>query len=192
MMKNKYKVLIITCWILLILAVIAKLFGADWFIAQTDNQRFMDICNYIQNSFWYYIVSIIVNVTTSSIYYMAVLKEEKLTIKSLKWLIPLIIYAVIKSIFHTNHTLFVILDIVLMIGLPILIAPKRFIWILLGFGLVTAFQFISVLLKRDNYNVFGDIVLVSLIISIDYYIMLILYWLYSINMNLKFKEKGVN
>ena len=41
-MKNKYKVLIITCWILLILAVIAKLFGADWFLRAAGAEVFGD------------------------------------------------------------------------------------------------------------------------------------------------------
>ena len=84
---NKFKVLIISCWILLVLAVIAKLCGADIFKAGTDNERFKAFCDYTQNSFWYYVIASTVSITTSGIYYMAVLKSTKL---NLLWVIPLV------------------------------------------------------------------------------------------------------
>ena len=51
MMKNKYKVLIISCWVLLVIAMILKLLGSDWFIATSDNKRFIKLCDYIDNHY---------------------------------------------------------------------------------------------------------------------------------------------
>ena len=177
MMKNPFKVLIITCWILLLLCCIAKLFGANWFIASTNNQNFLDFCKYIEETFWFYIFTAIFNIVTCGIYYMAVLKQNK---PDLRWLIPLIIYAILKSIFYKQKILFFILDFVMTLGLPLLLDHKRWLWIIIGVALTFAFQYISMFLKLDNYNIFSENAFVSMVLSIDYIIMLLLYWLYSI------------
>jgi len=186
MMKNPFRVLIITCWILLGLCCIAKLFGANWFTPAANNKNFIDACNYVETSFWYYIISATFNIITTSIYLMAVLKQNK---PDIRWLIPLIIYAILKSIFHTQTVLFFILDIaVIMLGIPLLINHKLWLRIVLGVLINVLFQYISLYLKLDNYKVFGDNVLISLILSIDYVIMLVLFWLYSIR---KIEEREV-
>lgn len=189
MMKNKYKVLIITCWILLILCCIAKLFGANWFIAHTDNQRFIEACNYINETYWFnFIVRFTINYISCSIYYMSVLRQNKLTLNSIKWAIPLAIYIVFKIIYNELDVLFFIFDVVMMIGLPIVIEHNKKILLFapIGFILNTLFQLISMWLKVNQYTMFDNDLLVGIILSIDYYIMLILYWLYSIRF---FKEK---
>lgn len=186
MMKyNKYKVLIIICWILLGLCCLIKLFGANIFLASTNNLTFIDFCNYIQNSFWYFIVGIVFNLITCCLYYMALLKENKPSLKSLKWFIPLLIYVVFKTIFYQQKILFLILDIMMMIGLPIIINRKIWYWSIISFILTLIFQVISMFLKLDNYKVFDDNVLVTLILSIDYIIMLMLFWLYRIRKEVK-------
>ena len=40
---NKLSVLIVTCWILLLIALTLKLFGLNWFEPATDNQTFINI-----------------------------------------------------------------------------------------------------------------------------------------------------
>lgn len=177
MMKNKYFVLIISCWVLLLICVIAKLFGANIFIAGTNNQTFIDFCNYIQNSFWYYIVAPLFNISTATIYYMAVMKKRK---PQIMWLFPYIIYAIIKTIFNKLDVLFFILDIIVMIGLPLIFDRKLWLRSTIAFLLNLGFQFISMFLKLNNYQMFDNNLVVGIILSIDYYIMLILFWLYSI------------
>ena len=68
----------------------------------------------------------------------------------------------------------------MMVGLPILIDYKKWYISLLAFGLTLIFELISMFLKLDNYKIFDDNVLVSLLLSIDYIIMLVLFWLYRI------------
>ena len=169
--------MIITCWILLAVCCVAKLFGANWFIIHTDNQRFTDFCRCIEDSFWYYIFTSVFNIITTSIYLMGVLKQKK---PSIKWFLPLIAYAILKSIFYRQKVLFFILDFVFIISIPLLIDRNKWLRIFIGIALNLGFQFVSMFLKLNNYEVFSENAFVSMILSIDYVIMLMLYWLYSI------------
>ena len=190
MMKNPIRVLIITCWILLILCCIAKLFGANWFIAHTNNQTFINFCDYVvKTPFLNFIVRFIVNTFSSSIYFMAIFQQKKPTLNDLKWFIPLVIYTTFKSIFYSNQILFFILDFVMTIVLPLIIDYKRWLMIVIGVALVFAFQFLSMLLKMNQYAMFDENLVVGLILSIDYYIMLVLYWLYSLRLKI-YKEEN--
>ena len=183
MMKyDPYKVLIITCWILLGICCLTKLFWSDLFTIHAKNETFINVCNYIQNSFWFYIVTIPYNTFTCSLYYMAVLKQKK---PDLRWFIPLVVYNVIKSFFYYMNILFFVLDTIMMIGLPILLNPRKWYRAIIGYFLTLIFQVISWFLKLDNYNIFLDNLVVGLILCIDYVIMLILFWLYSIKNNHK-------
>lgn len=190
MMKNKYKVLIISCWILLILAMILKLFGVDWFIATSENKRFIKVCDYIDNHFVVQsIVQSLFSVISCSIYYMAVLREERVSKHCLTWFIPLIIYSIFKGAFQDDLVVvFFVLDIFMMIGLPIIINKKIWKLSIIGFFLNLGFQLISMLTKMNNYDMFDDNTLIYLILNIDYYIMLVLFYLYVIE--IKLKKKG--
>lgn len=177
MMKNKYKVLIKSCWILLFICCAFKLFGADIFIAGTNNENFIKVHTFIEeNIFIKYILYLLMNMISSGIYFMAVLKERKI---NLKWLIPYGIYAICKIIFNSFDSLFMILDFIIIPGLPIIINPKVWKRSLIGTFLNLGFQFISMFLKLDNFSMFDENALITLLLSIDYYIMLVLYYLYS-------------
>lgn len=78
MKKNTFLILMLTCWCLLILAMLAKLLGANWFIATTNNEKFINVCNYIDNHFWLKAtIMSIMSVISCSIYYIAVLNTGK-------------------------------------------------------------------------------------------------------------------
>ena len=176
MMKDRYKVLIISCWSLLGICFLVKLLGANIFIASSENERFITLCNYIDTTFIRYIILYISNIISGSIYYMAVLKNNK---PKIKWLIPYCIYVIIKFIFEDYVSLFFLLDVAIMTIYPILFDKTIWKRAIIGFGLNLGFQLISQFLKLNNFAMFDDNTLVFLLLSIDYYIMLILYWLYS-------------
>ena len=187
MMKNKYIILIRSCWILLLACCIFKLFGANIFIAGVDDGNFKTFCNFVNdNSVLKFIISIIINALSCIIYYMAILEENK---PKLKWTIPLIIYVILKQIFNKFDILFFVLDFIMTIGFPLFLKIKNWKRILLGCVLTLIFQVLSMFLKMDNYTMFDNNFLVGIILSIDYYIMLVLYYLYS-NYNDKAFEKG--
>lgn len=171
---------------MLFVCVAIKLFGANIFIAGTNNEAFIGFCNGVQNTFWYYIVTPLFNITSTMIFIMAVLRVKK---PNWKWLVPYSIYAIIKSIFNNLNVLFFILDFVVIIGLLLIFDRKHWLRIIISVLLNLGFQFISAFLKLNNYKMFDDNLVVGIILSIDYYIMLILFWLYSIEKKVKGVEQ---
>ncbi len=180
--RNPFLVMIITSWVLLIIAMILKLFGADWFIAGSENKTFIRLCNFIDSHFAVQcIVFALFNIFTTSIYFMAILKETR---PHLVWFLILIVYASVKVVFY-NKVVFFILDIILMVVLPLILKPKYWIAILVGFVLNFGFQLISMATKMNNYKMFDENTLVGIILNIDYILMLTLFWLYRIKPNKK-------
>ena len=167
------------------------MFGLNIFIASSDNETFKKFCNYIDEHLFlkYGIINLIINIIGSSLYYMAIFQEPKFTKKTLCWFIPLIIYAIIKSACYNAKTVFYVLDIVMMIGLPLLIDYKKWLVIVITFVLTFVFQLISMVLKMNQYKMFDNNTLICLILSIDYYIMLVIYWLYRLEYKLKFRKE---
>lgn len=187
MMKNPFKVLIISCWCLLLVMVCLKPLLSDQLLAGTSNQTFINVCEYLDKSFLYYIFAFIINVSTCSLHFMAVLKEKK---PNLKWFIPICIYVILKLVFTKFNDILFIIDILVMIGLPIIINKKLWLRSIVGFLLIFVFQLISQILKLENAKFFDKHFLTATIMSIDYYIMLILYWLYSIKERKEVKING--
>ena len=191
-MKNKYKVLIISCWVLLVIAMILKLLGSDWFIATSDNKRFIKLCDYIDDHYVLQsIIYAIIGFISCNIYYMAVLQEKRITKKSLKWIIPVLIYSIAKAFLGIYMSVvFVLLDFFMTIGLPIIIDKKSWKLAIIGTILLWVFQLISLIAKMNNYKMFDNNTLIDIILNIDYYIMLVLFYLYVISRK-KNKESEV-
>ena len=176
-MSKKLKVLIITCWVVLIVCCVFKLFGANWFIASTNNQHFINFCNFLDTTKLVYSVAFIMNLFSCSIYYMSIFQLRKI---QLKWFIPLTIYCALKVMFNQYDIVFMILDVFMTLIFPLFLNRYKRKSILLGFGLLILFLLISAFLKLDNYTMFDTNTVVCLILSVDYYVMLILYYLYSL------------
>ena len=69
--------------------------------------------------------------------------------------------------------------------------PKQWLRVPLGFILDFSFQFISVLVKDLSlYEFISDNLLITLIWCIDYYVMLILYYLYSNELRIRKELKN--
>lgn len=182
MPNRKYRLLLITCWCVLGLCLVIKIFRNDLFIAHTSNKVFQDFCSYVDNNSFvkYGLINLPINILSCSIYYMAVLQENKLTKHSLKWLIPLVIYAIIKTIFNRHDKVFYVVDIIMMIGLPIVIDKSKWLWAIISFGATLLFQALSMIMKMNHYEMFDNNTIVFIILNIDYYIMLIIYYLYRL------------
>jgi len=193
MPKNKFKVLLITCWVLLGLCLISKMFGANIFTTSAKKENFIKFCDCVDNHLFlrYGIINLTINIISSSLYYMAIFQEPKFSKRALLWFIPLIIYAIIKSIFYNAKVVFYVLDIVMMVGLPLLIDYKRWLVIIISFGLTFVFQYISMLLKLNQYTMFDNNTIMVFILNIDYYIMFIIYWLYRLEYKNRKKQKEI-
>lgn len=178
MMKDRYKVLITSCWSLLLVCLVVKLFGGNWFDICSENSRFIALCEFIDNNM---ILKIIVNCIMSliltSLSTLAIMKQVKYT-KLQCWLfIPLILSSsIISWYFPIIKT---IIDIIVLAVLPIIFKTnwKR---VIVGIVLILAFQVLSIVIKNvGNWYLNNESTLISILINIDSLIMVVLYYLYS-------------
>lgn len=186
---NKLNVVIITCWILLVIALILKLFGLNWFEPATDNQTFINICNYIESNMPLKIViTCLISLVLNTLSVLAILGQRFYTKIQFIVFIPIIIASSVVSwyvpIINT------ILSFVIYL-LPIIWLKKKWYRALIGIVLILAFQAISLLAKNigcvyiQNYTFY----FIDLILNIDNLLMCLLFYLYATS---KFKMKEDN
>lgn len=186
--KDKYnrviKRSIILCWIALAICFIVKIFGGNFFEIVVHNDRFTAVCEFCQNSFIltnivYYISSCI----CTFLYTNAVCATRCL---NKKW--NIVLYTCMTVIFIIKIFLPItgfVLDLAVMwVAIPLLIC--RNIWrVLIGVALTLIFQVLSLITKNIGLGIIGDNFLVSIIVMIDTYFMLALYYLYSLKLEVK-------
>lgn len=183
-MKDKYKTLITACWIVLICCFIVKLLGGNWFEIACNNDKFIAFCNLFKvGTIQYYILTGITSLVANSLVLMSMLKEKYSNNKlTLIICISLVISHIVRCLidkYLNLQILITIIDLFVYIGLPLIININKWKRIIIGFALMFIFQLISLVVKNLGIKNIDDNVLASLIFMIDYYIMLLLYYLYS-------------
>lgn len=175
----------ILCWILLFACFAIKLFGYNLFEIAVHNTMFIAICNYIQNSLWYYIISYIEFIAGMLLLYLIVVKDKKvftwrtlgfLLVMTLNWIIKLLL--LLNSIV-INPILYSVIDYAYAI-LVLYLFTQRFWLSVLSIILMIVFTLVSLVTR--NVGLDQNISLNYLVIQIyliDYYIMLVLSFLYS-------------
>ena len=178
MMKDKYKVLIRSCWALLLVCFGIKIFGGNLFEIVCENERFISLCDYIDNSMFFKIlVNCISAFILDSLSFLAIMQYKMYNKKLALIVIPMIIISSIS--FWYFPILKSILEIGFMIIIP-LIYKVNWKRIVIGILLIFAFQIVS-LITRNIGQLYLDCdkTLIVLIINIDTFIMSILYYLYA-------------
>ena len=183
---NKFNVVIITCWILLLIALLLKLFGLNWFEPKTENETFINFCNYIESKMVLkIIITCIISLILNTLSVLAILGQGFYTKIQALVFIPIIIASSVVSWYvpAINITLGIIIYL-----LPIIWLKRKWYRAIIGVGLILAFQAISLLAKNigcvyvQNYNYY----FVDLILNIDNFLMCLIYYLYA---TIKFKRK---
>lgn len=199
MNRKVLRTAIIICWVMLAVCFIIKIFGGKYFEITTNNETFKAVCEYVDNQVWCRaILSFAVNLLIAVLINLAVLRQ-----KVLKWkqaIIVIICSIVAFSVSFVGTCIEnMIIDIIgfALSFLPMLICPmilsKKPLRSILAVILYLAFQGISVIVKGLSISqINNDSSLVGLIFSIDVYIMLILYYLYSIMLNKKQQDSESN
>lgn len=180
MTKKNFKVLILTCWALLLICLVIKLFGGNWFELNSENTKFIQFCEFIDNNLWFkMILYSIIAVTTTYPVICIMHDKKKLTLKQT------IIYSIlliIKSIINWYITWIIYLfDLIIMILLPLLFNKfknwKRVIFVNI---LIVLLQFLCLIIRNLSFDfVFANSILEQLLIQIDYFIMVVLCYLYN-------------
>jgi hypothetical protein len=176
-MKDKYKTLIISCWAVLLCCFVVKLLGGNFFEIAYDNAQFQWFCHYCNKGVMYWILSILFYSVSTTLYLMAVCRFEK---PKLLLVIITIVIDIIKLIFIRYSTIVGLVEFILFIIIPICYNKKNWLRSIIGVFLVLAFQIISLVTKNIGVKIINNDVFTTIIFSIDYLIMIVLYWLYSI------------
>lgn len=185
MKENKYKVLIIACWGALLFCFVIKLFGGNFFEPYVNNDKFIAACNWLDDTLWAkYLVSSVVYCIGIYLVYLAMIKKR--LFKDWWYILLCLPCSIFKGF---NAYIGAAYDIVLMIVIPLITTKaKRWKQIILGFILVAVFQLISLFTRDIGWYLPSDSMLILLIMQIDYYIMIMLYYLYSNSYNKKVEE----
>ena len=189
--KERYlKRVIIVCWIALAICFGIKLFGGNLFEIMCENENFIKVCQYADNHWWaYYLLNGIYCFISLHFLLLAMIGKWKFTRTQLIiFSTTLIIGLFVKSI---NPIISFIYDIWQGVLMPILFTlknKKRILYVLIGNGLLIAFQLLSLFVKNVGIDIItNNGTLVTLIFGIDVLLMIMLYYLYS---NFSINKKG--
>ena len=189
--KERYlKRVIVVCWIALAICFGIKLFGGNLFEIMCENENFIKVCEYADNHWWaYYPLNGIYCFISLHFLLLAMIGKWKFTRNQLIiFSTTLIIGLFVKSI---NPIISFIYDMWQGVLMPILFTiknKKRILYILIGNGLLIAFQLLSLFVKNVGIGIItNNGTLVTLIFGIDVLLMIMLYYLYS---NFSINKKG--
>lgn len=179
MMKDKYKVLIRSCWALLLVCFGIKIFGGNLFEIVCENERFISLCNYIDtHNIIKYIIYCVISLPLNILSVLAMMKQKTFNRLQIFIFIPLMI--AMSLIGWYSYLIQLILNIITIFILPIVFSKK---WkrVLIGNLLILAFQMISMITKNiGNIHLNEELSLIAIILQLDSIIMVALYYLYSI------------
>lgn len=176
-----YGMLIVISWVVFLICLIIKLLGGNWFELSTDNTRFIAFCNFVDNTQWLkMILACCIYLITTLPVLLILLNEPKLKPRNCAIFIPLMICKSVVSWYSV--VISYILDFVIIILLPLIL--KRFKnWKIVIFGNILVFVFQCITLLTRNIGVkmgfnINNTFLVQMIFQIDYYLMILLFYLY--------------
>ena len=191
-MKNKivtnekdYKVktllrAITICWCLLALCAVIKLFCSDFFEIVCKNESFISFCNYIDNNIWSRLVIYLISGSiTNGLFLLAILEKPFFNKKELILLIITIIIGSVVKLFSVVGGL--IIDVWQFFILP-LIMKGNWKRIIVANIFNVVFQAVSMFIRNISLSKIlpNESMLIALIFAIDVYIMLGLYYLYTL------------
>ena len=179
--NDKYGMLITLSWILLVICLVIKLLGGNWFELSTDNERFIAICTFVDEHQWLKMILACIIFCGSGYLSLCVsLNTKKMNKKQLLIFIPLMIA---KSILNWYFKIIpFIIDVITLLLLP-MILTKKIIRPIVCVILVLLFQIITLSIRNLNFGFgfnLGNTFVEQTLYQIDYYLMIILYYLYNI------------
>lgn len=191
---------IILCWIMLVACFAIKLFGGNWFEVVCTNEHFSNLCDYVNStkivyetiSFFLYVIP--------SVFMILSIARKPIPEKKDFFVILFSIIAVWCSKF-VSHNLKSVLEFLNAVVTPILInktkeigfgrlLKKTWYYGLIGNALVLLLQVISLTTRNIDLKIITGNFLLSSILLVDYYIMIVLYYLYTLSTKKEKKENG--
>lgn len=190
---------ILLCWFMLIVCFIIKLIGGNWFEIICNNEHFVYMCSFLdKHQALCYIIAFPFYVCSTFLILLSCSFIAKTNWK--QFLIMLITISIIWSFQFINQYVKFIMEIVMYVLMPSVlhffekdrqpiktIIKKNWYRGIIGCVLSILFQFISLATRNIGIKVIDDNTLITLITMLDFYIMVVLYYLYTM---LKIKKGG--
>lgn len=173
---------IIIAWALLFICFIFKLFGSKVFDIAVSNQSFIAACNWLDtDGIWCrYIIQIVMFLVSTTLFLLASAMKPSFKTKWLFVIIPTL--CVIWVVKYFNNIAGFVLELVCYITIPALMS-KKWWYGFVGVALDLLFQILSMFIRGQDMKIFQDNTILSLILTIDYYIMIALFYLFAIVFN---------
>ena len=194
MNKKVLKRIIIISWLLLIISFVIKIFGGSWFNVAFSTEPMFRADAFLEK---HYLAQVIVFSIGSyigfSFYYLAICQKRNfdkfLHIALVPYFVAVTAIKVwLYSVGATNWGL--LLDIVTGFIIPFVLIgkpKKKYFRVIIAFGLYLIFMAISLSAKNIRIDpAITESVLTEIILGIDLYMMLLLFYLYSLHLT---KEK---
>lgn len=197
MIDNNTKVrllirIIIVCWASLFLALLVKTCGANSFIIIGNSARFEKLCKFIDNNIILNsVLTILVCYINFSFYYLAILRQFFFNKYQRLIVIGMVVISTVLRALISNVYIDITLDSLNFLIIPFLLVfclkkpikqlkeNKYVLRVFVALMLNFVFQFISLKVRNMQLKIFDNNTFVSLILSIDLTIMLMLYYLYE-------------
>lgn len=169
------------CWLLLFVCFGIKFLGVNWFEKSIENQNFIAICNFIDNApILKYAILYILGYASIMIYCLATACRFKPTASEV--IVFTLVYTanfVLTQVFN-RFEMQMLIDFILIFTLLPFVFSKNYLMPFIACGLNLIFQFISIITCNLNILEIADsYFLIGLFYSLDIYIMIVLYFLYS-------------
>lgn len=185
--KKVLKRLIILCWLILITCFCIKLIFGNYFAIELENEKILRISNFIDNHLIIKnLIYLILNLFTNIVYLLIVCDKDSFNKKQLIGIVIILVILYIPKIFN-NEIISIIGDCVQAFLLPmIFLKPKKWYRIPLAFIIDLGFQYLSIITKNIGIkDISNDNFIIGIVFMIDYYIMLILCYLYVRQLRVK-------
>lgn len=180
--KERYlKRVILVCWIALGVCFGIKLLGGNLFEIMCHNENFIKVCEYADNHFWAnYLLYLPYSFISIWLFVLAIMQKTKLTkCQTIIVISTVVVGVAIKLLNSYVGLVFDIWQGFIMPCIFTLKTPKKHWNVLIGNGLLIAFQLISMFVKNIPTTILtSQGVLISVIYSIDVLLMLALYFGY--------------
>lgn len=185
------RVSIILCWIMLIVCFIIKLFGGNWFEIMCENKHFICVCDFIDNHIILQdVIAFVTYMSSTTLVVLAMSLIPKPNAKQLITIITLVAFIWVSQ--YINDLVKFILEPIMFAFFPFILSclsnekadvktriKKTWFLGIIGYVAVFSFQALSLVIKNIGVKPINDEnTLLSLLLMIDYYIMIVLYYLY--------------
>lgn len=182
MNQKLLKTAIITAWVMLLSCFIFKIFGSKVFEIVAVNDRFVTVCGWFdtKGKIIKYIIAFCLTVCSNTLILLASSNKQKVSIGLFAIFETAIVIVWALKLFNTKIGL--IAEFIMFVTLPAIISKKWYRGIV-GYALMFVFQILSLYIRGQEIKVFDDNTVLALIMSIDYYIMIVLFYLYTIYAN---------